>query len=358
MGFFTSLNYSSANEDGLTELKALHISRHDSVGCITGSGDRPLHMLLACPAHVYAFDINPVQNHLLELKIAAMRSLDYHQFCCFLGLQPMSGQEREQVFNSLQSQLSKDAAQWFNRHLRLVKQGIIYQGRWERYFALCAKSIRLWRKRKIDQLFSFEDITSQQRFVQQEWNTLGWRLFLRLSFNRFMFKYLLGDPGFYSNISDDLEPWRYINDKIISYLLRYPAKSSFMLSLVFFGRFTGPDNFPPYLDEKYYQRIRINLDRITIKNQDLTEFLNSEEGRLCTRFSLSDVPSFLDEEGFHSLLQQLKNNGNNRFCLRDFLTQRRVSETDEDIQYHLDLSQQLEREDRSIGYTFIIGTIR
>ena len=33
MNFFATLNYSSANEDGLTELKALDISKSDRVGC-------------------------------------------------------------------------------------------------------------------------------------------------------------------------------------------------------------------------------------------------------------------------------------------------------------------------------------
>ncbi|MCP4129922.1 MAG: DUF3419 family protein, partial [bacterium] len=84
--FFETLNYSSCNEDAYTELKALDIQPGDGVACITGSGDRPLHILLGNPAHVCAFDANRVQNFLLELKIAAIKELDYEDYIAFLGL--------------------------------------------------------------------------------------------------------------------------------------------------------------------------------------------------------------------------------------------------------------------------------
>jgi S-adenosylmethionine-diacylglycerol 3-amino-3-carboxypropyl transferase len=57
VSFFNTLNYSSCNEDGLAELKALDISSSDSICCITGSGDRPLHLLLGDPAHILSFDL-------------------------------------------------------------------------------------------------------------------------------------------------------------------------------------------------------------------------------------------------------------------------------------------------------------
>ncbi len=72
MPFFQTLNYSSCNEDGLTELRALKLAPADHVCCITGSGDRVLHLLLGNPARVSAFDLNPAQNHLLELKMAVI----------------------------------------------------------------------------------------------------------------------------------------------------------------------------------------------------------------------------------------------------------------------------------------------
>lgn len=74
MSFFHTLNYSSCNEDGLTELRALDVQPGDHVCCITGSGDRVLHMLLGNPDQVSAFDLNPAQNYLLELKISAIRT--------------------------------------------------------------------------------------------------------------------------------------------------------------------------------------------------------------------------------------------------------------------------------------------
>ena len=58
MPFFETLNYSSCNEDGLAEQRALELGPADHVCCITGSGDRALHLLLGNPARVSAFDRN------------------------------------------------------------------------------------------------------------------------------------------------------------------------------------------------------------------------------------------------------------------------------------------------------------
>ena len=192
MSFFHTLNYSSCNEDGLTELRALDVKPGDHVCCITGSGDRVLHMLLGNPDRVSAFDLNPAQNYLLELKISAIRELNYASYAQFLGLQP-STESRWLVYQRLRSQLTPDAARWFDGHRKMVENGLIYAGRWECYFRLSSLHLRLLRGRKITRLFQFTDLAQQRQFLHDQWNTWGWRLMLRLSFNR------LALPRFWQN---------------------------------------------------------------------------------------------------------------------------------------------------------------
>ena len=62
--FMTTLNYASCNEDWRSEWDALEIKPNDRVLCITGSGDRPLNLLLQNPKDVIAMDLNPIQNNL------------------------------------------------------------------------------------------------------------------------------------------------------------------------------------------------------------------------------------------------------------------------------------------------------
>ena len=71
--FFSRLSYSFGNEDWRTEQDALKIKSGDRVVCITGSGDRPLHLLLSEGQEVVSVDANIFQNQLLHLKAAALQ---------------------------------------------------------------------------------------------------------------------------------------------------------------------------------------------------------------------------------------------------------------------------------------------
>ena len=88
--FLNTINYSSYNEDGTSELKALNIAPNDNVLCITGSGARTLDLLIATPNSIISIDYNPTQNFLLELKITAIRELSYDEFLAFIGIRPSS----------------------------------------------------------------------------------------------------------------------------------------------------------------------------------------------------------------------------------------------------------------------------
>ncbi|MCL1856521.1 MAG: BtaA family protein, partial [Kiritimatiellaeota bacterium] len=223
MAFFHTLNYSSCNEDGLAELRALDIAPGDDVCCITGGGDRALHLLLGNPARVLAFDLNPLQNHLLELKIAAIAALTYCEYSQFLGLtdSPVSRWERYQ--GRLRPLLSEEAARWWDTQCAMIERGVLYAGRWERYFRFTSRNLRLLRGKKIDALFRFDDLVAQRDFLHRRWNTRGWRLSLRLALSHVALRYVFGDPGFYRHSASALPPWRYMERRLTSFLERHLA---------------------------------------------------------------------------------------------------------------------------------------
>ncbi len=95
--FLETLNYSSSNEDSNSELKALCIDKNDSILSITGSGARALDLLIKNPAKIVSIDFNPCQNHLLELKIAAIQHLEYQEFLEFLGARPPISEKNSRI---------------------------------------------------------------------------------------------------------------------------------------------------------------------------------------------------------------------------------------------------------------------
>ena len=356
MRFFHTLNYSSCNEDGLAELRALDIASGDDVCCITGSGDRALHILLGDPARVVAFDLNPLQNYLLELKIAAITRLDYHGYVQFLGLHP-NPTSRWETYQRLRPLLTEEAARWWDTQRRMIENGVLYAGRWEKYFRLTSRNLRLLRGKKIRQLMRCESLDEQRAFLHKHWNTWGWRLSLRLALSHCALRFVFGDPGFYRHSHSSIPPWRYMYDRFTTFLERHLARSSFMLALVLHGKFVDPSHYPPYLQERHFATLKDRVGRITIRTASLFDILSSPESLSCNKYSLSDVSSFLNDDEYQRLLAFFVQKKGIRFCLRDFLTHRGIPAhaTTHNLRFLTDLQDSLAADDLSLGYTFIIG---
>ena len=352
------MNYSSCNEDGVAEQRALRVAPGDVVCCITGSGDRVLHLLLGDPDRVYALDMNPAQNYLLELKMAAIRAFDYEAYARFLGLLDASAAQRLSAYADVRPQLTPTAAAFFDRRRRAIADGILYSGRWERFFGLASRNLRLQRGGKVERLLSCKTLDEQRRFLRREWDTAGWRLALRLTFSRPVIRFAFGDPGFYSHVARTEPAWQYVHGRINRYLERHLARESFMMALVLKGRFFDPAHYPPYLRAENFETLKARLDRIALRTTPLFDFLTTDEARACTAFSLSDVSSFLDEAAYERLFAWFASRTwSVRFCLRDFLTRRplpRASVTG-GLRFLTELQSELEDADESIGYTFVIG---
>ncbi|KAJ2725047.1 hypothetical protein GGI07_001515 [Coemansia sp. Benny D115] len=83
---FSTYIYGFTWEDPLCDIKALDLQPDDRILAITSAGDN----ILAYAAHqkgveIHCVDMNPCQNHLLELKLAALHSLDYQTVWSMFG---------------------------------------------------------------------------------------------------------------------------------------------------------------------------------------------------------------------------------------------------------------------------------
>lgn len=69
--------YAFTWEDSRTDSRILKINSEDVILAITSAGDNILSYAIERPKRIHAVDLNPSQNHLLELKVAAFRALSY-----------------------------------------------------------------------------------------------------------------------------------------------------------------------------------------------------------------------------------------------------------------------------------------
>lgn len=78
--------YAFTWEDPKVDKELLSITSDDCILAITSAGDNVLSYALCKPRRIHAVDLNPAQNHLLELKMAAFASLTYQDTWKLFGL--------------------------------------------------------------------------------------------------------------------------------------------------------------------------------------------------------------------------------------------------------------------------------
>ncbi|KAJ5866881.1 hypothetical protein N7534_001434 [Penicillium rubens] len=77
--------YAFTWEDARADEGLLNLGTEDVVLAITSAGDNILSYATKSPARIHAVDLNPTQNHLLELKIASYVALSYEDFWRLFG---------------------------------------------------------------------------------------------------------------------------------------------------------------------------------------------------------------------------------------------------------------------------------
>ncbi|KAF7315360.1 hypothetical protein MIND_00050600 [Mycena indigotica] len=83
---FSSFHYHVNSEDPFEDMKHLQLSSDDSMLVITSAGDNALHYVATAGIkRIHCVDMNPCQGHLLELKLAAIKSLDHNDFFALFG---------------------------------------------------------------------------------------------------------------------------------------------------------------------------------------------------------------------------------------------------------------------------------
>ncbi|HEX2549621.1 MAG TPA: DUF3419 family protein [Gammaproteobacteria bacterium] len=358
MDFYNRLNYSLGNEDWGVEEQALRINPHDRIVCVTASGDRPLHLLLSECKSVLSIDMNPIQNYLLELKMAALRFLDYEEYLAFLGC--TESRHRYTIFSKIKSHLSTKAKAYWEHHKKMIVNGIIYQGRVERLNYYAAKFIYFVRRNEINTLLSFDDPIEQREYVSQKWDTRWWRKFFDIFLNPRLMKYILNDPGMISFIDPSIKPGRYIYQRMLKYLQHYPSKKSALIQLLLIGKVLEEAYFP-YLTFPGYEKIRANIDKLSFKTCNVIEYLQHVEPNQFDRFSMSDIASYMSQQNFEKLLLGIIHTAtpSARFCIRKFMSNHTVPHP---LSSHFcrdeKLEQKLENEESNFVYRFMIGDLK
>lgn len=349
----SELLFSQSWEDPESDRQALQLRPDDALFCITSGGCNALGLLLQDPRVIYAVDINPAQSHLLELKKAAMRRLSFPEFHEFLGLRPST--RRIETLEQIAPDLSADAALYWRRRPRVILDGVLGQGRYEKFLRLFRTGLRLVQGRdRIDSLFRCGSLAEQQTFYDGSWDSRRWRFLFRLLFN----KRVLAKRGLsadYFRFDDGSASFSESFYRRAGHAFReIPIRENYFLAQYLLGRYLEPGSVPDYLKEENFETIRDRLERIQVVTLDAKVWLSRQQPGSIDAFSLSNICELmsLDDTAvtFEQVVRTAKPNA--RVCFRNLMIPRSIPENLRDrIRCDAEMSRKLLSEDRSVVYS-------
>lgn len=357
MGFETSLNFTSANEDGQTELEALSLSNEDRVLCLTASGARPLDLLLGDPGEIVAIDSNPAQNHLLRLKIAALQTLDDDELYRFLGID--SDSARGSLIETVLSALNSEDREYWTKRRRVLNRGVWHSGRWERVLRIGAFGNRILRGKRISALMIAPNLEEQSAIWDKHFDDWIWRASVRILGQRWIWTKIIGEPGG-AHLPDSQTTADLLTRKFRRASRRFLFGTSDFATLIFQGRHTPESPLPLHLQRDNLAIIRSRLNRITIATDDLRNITKSNRGEF-SAYSLSDFGSYCDLENYEACWNGIiaTSKLGARYCERIFMNPIALrSHLKRTIKIDRALSDQLSNSDRAIIYDIRAGSIK
>lgn len=356
--FYQRLSYSFGNEDPITEQRALKIQPTDTVVCVTASGDRPLNLLVDDCKKIYSIDINPIQNHLLELKKHAMKELDFEDYLSFLGASLES--YPHPFIDSVIDNLPDNAKLFWKENLKLLEDGVLYQGAMEKLCFWIALTLNSLYKKEIQNLFLSHDIFQQQNAIENLFNKKTLSLLAKFFLNSPLTKKYFADPGLYAFVDKRYKIEHHFLKLIKQALSHHFVKENALLNLVFQGKVL-PTAFPPYLKKEGVMKIRSRLEKIEVINLNMIQFLQKQPDDSIDCFSFSDIASYMSEKDFNLLIKEMIRTAseNARFCIRELLSNHQIAD---EYSKHLIRKKELEEElqaiDKCFVYRFMVGEIK
>ena len=340
------IRYANCWEDADTLLDGLDIQQNDRVLSIGSAGDNSFSLLSKNPEIVVAVDINAMQLNLIELKKAAFKALNYDEFVSFLGFKETPN--RSELYQLVREQLSPDLQLFWDRRTDELFAGIIYAGKFERYFRLFRTRILplVHTKKRINTLFTEKDAEAQHLFFDKKWNNRRWRRLFKLFFSKFVMGRLGRDPAFLKEVEVPVS--EFIIGQAKKHLSSVHAQKNYFLHFIMKGSFG--EYLPHYARKENFEAIKSNIDRIIVYNGLAEDAFKEYSG--FTKFNLSNIFEYMNTELFTSVTENLVSNGekNARYAYWNLMVPRQMHTVNNALKYDASLSESSRVTDKGFFY--------
>lgn len=286
------LLFGAVREDPLLEIEVLRPAFAGRIALVASGGCTALSLLASGARQVVAVDLNPVQNHLVELKHAAVSTLGPHASVTFLGLGPATRASRLASYAALRGALGADAQRHWDERPALVARGAHHAGRSERFIRLVATVLRLGvhGRARSARLLRARSLDEQRALYEREWNTWRFRLLYRLLLNPLTLRRAL-DPACLRHVPEAGFDRLFLG-LFERGLFSLPVGENYFLHEMLTGRY--PDEArPPWLQPA--GAAHLASGRLQLVDGAFTDFLRTERDQSLDALALSNICEWLDE---------------------------------------------------------------
>ncbi len=302
-----NLVYNQCWEDPALDNAVLQIRPADRIVMITSAGCNALDYLIHAPASIHCVDMNPHQNALLELKLAAIERLQYEQFFEMFANGRIHGHRRIYE-NQLRSRLTSGAQSIWDRRIDYfdpLGAGLYFHGT----AGFFARSLYLYlnvvrgMRHDLQQFQSIGNLAEQAAFYRTRIAPRLWSPLVRFAIRQPAVLAMLGVPQ--QQIEQIQENGSktssFVEERVDQTLTTVPLRQNYFWR-VYMNGYYPPDCYPNYLKREFFQFLRKHISRIHIHTSTLTDFLRTSPDRFSIFVLLdhmdwlSATPELLEEE--------------------------------------------------------------
>lgn len=344
---FELIRYTNCWEDADVLLEGLKPEEYKRFLSIASAGDNSFSLLVSNPELVVAVDVNQNQLFLVELKREAIRHLEYEEVLQFLGFKPCS--KRAELYGRLREHLPVKTRAYWDRHLDQLLNGIIHEGKFERYFQLFTAKILPWihTKKRVAELLAEKPESEQERYFNRKWNSWRWKILFKLFFSKKIMGRYGRDPEFLKQV--DVHVGKTIYNKASVHLKSKAAQRNFILNYNLTGTFGNL--LPHYLEPQHYEQVKANLDKIHV-------FCGFAEEAIAAYgtfdyMNLSNIFEYMSPEQFETVARGLLNglNPGGKMAYWNLMVTRSIAgHFSDEVKNHEQLSAELSAVDKGFFY--------
>ena len=302
------LFFAQVREDPRVEIAALAPRATDRVVVVSSGGCTALSLLAAGAGEVHAVDLNRSQNHLVELKFAAVRRLERLAAIAFLGGLPSPRRDRAAIYGTLRTELTPGARAYWDRRRSAVGRGVINAGVSERFISIVTWLVRraVRSPRAIERLLACKTLDEQRELFDREWNTRRWRLLFAVLLNRWAMSRAY-DPAFFAHVgrADFAEHFRRLAEHALT---EVPTADNYFLHQMLTGRYPvrEPHGVPPYLSEAGARVVAASRRQLHLVDGSISSYLRAVPDRSVHGIALSNVAEWMTPAEVRTLFAEVE----------------------------------------------------